>query len=221
MAKFTGVKCPVCNLPFAADDDIVVCPDCGTPHHRPCWESEGQCANTARHATGYEFAAPEADSTIACPGCGTACRESQHFCEHCGTRLLPDEVEKPAENPAYQPVFGQPATLGGDSASTPIYGSFAPGDPALTEQLDDYTLPEWANFIGPNAGYYILAFKRAKALGRYPFCWSAFFFAPVYFWFRKMWGWGALAGLCNIILSLPTLLINYSQLYGTTLPIPL
>ena len=30
--RYTGETCPVCNQVFQEDDDIVVCPDCGTPH---------------------------------------------------------------------------------------------------------------------------------------------------------------------------------------------
>ncbi len=41
--------CPVCKADFTVEDDIVVCPECGTPHHRECWFSTGKCANTALH----------------------------------------------------------------------------------------------------------------------------------------------------------------------------
>ena len=40
---FYKYKCPVCNKQFKESDDIVVCPDCGAPHHRECWEKEGKC----------------------------------------------------------------------------------------------------------------------------------------------------------------------------------
>ena len=29
---FYKYKCPVCNKQFKEGDDIVVCPECGTPH---------------------------------------------------------------------------------------------------------------------------------------------------------------------------------------------
>ena len=31
MARYTGNHCPVCEQEFTDNDDIVVCPDCGTP----------------------------------------------------------------------------------------------------------------------------------------------------------------------------------------------
>ena len=36
--RFTNEKCPVCNNTFKEDDDIAVCPECGTPHHRECYK---------------------------------------------------------------------------------------------------------------------------------------------------------------------------------------
>ena len=34
MARYTGNHCPVCEQEFTDNDDIVVCPDCGTPSPR-------------------------------------------------------------------------------------------------------------------------------------------------------------------------------------------
>ena len=38
MADYKGNTCPVCKQKFKEADDIVVCPDCGTPYHRECWK---------------------------------------------------------------------------------------------------------------------------------------------------------------------------------------
>ena len=32
--KYTGIPCAACGKKFTAEDDVVVCPECGTPHHR-------------------------------------------------------------------------------------------------------------------------------------------------------------------------------------------
>lgn len=53
--KFTGEKCLVCQNVFTDEDDIVVCPECGTPHHRECWFLNGCCCNAELHAAGYEY----------------------------------------------------------------------------------------------------------------------------------------------------------------------
>ena len=54
-----GQKCPACGRSFDHDDDIVVCPVCGTPQHRACWDERGECVNASRHAEGYVWQ-PEA-----------------------------------------------------------------------------------------------------------------------------------------------------------------
>ena len=46
---FTKYNCLVCGQKFKDIDDVVVCPDCGTPHHRECWFNNGKCANSERH----------------------------------------------------------------------------------------------------------------------------------------------------------------------------
>lgn len=48
---FTKFHCPVCNKTFTENDDVVVCPECGTPHHRECYKSLGKCFNEALHGT--------------------------------------------------------------------------------------------------------------------------------------------------------------------------
>lgn len=48
---FTKYHCPVCNKSFTENDDVVVCPECGTPHHRECYKSQGKCFNENLHGT--------------------------------------------------------------------------------------------------------------------------------------------------------------------------
>ena len=43
MLDYTGIKCPVCGVPFRQGDDIVVCPQCGAPYHRACYQEKGKC----------------------------------------------------------------------------------------------------------------------------------------------------------------------------------
>lgn len=50
---FYKYKCPVCNKQFKEGDDIVVCPECGTPHHRECYEQEEHCFYQDKHYTKF------------------------------------------------------------------------------------------------------------------------------------------------------------------------
>lgn len=53
MSRFKDRYCPVCRVTFKDTDDIVVCPECGTPHHRECYMSIGECGVSAYHAEGF------------------------------------------------------------------------------------------------------------------------------------------------------------------------
>lgn len=46
---FTKYNCPFCGQAFKETDDVVVCPDCGTPHHRECWLKNGECFRADKH----------------------------------------------------------------------------------------------------------------------------------------------------------------------------
>lgn len=55
MADYTGCKCPVCQQPFSDGDDVVVCPECGAPYHRACYQKNAGCLFADRHAPGFEW----------------------------------------------------------------------------------------------------------------------------------------------------------------------
>ena len=56
------------------------------------------------------------------------------------------------------------------------------------EDLGGVKARDWAAFLGPNAGYYLMNFKRMAVTGqKLAISFSAFFFGPFYFFYRKMW----------------------------------
>lgn len=44
MNKFLNKTCPVCRQKIKNSDEVVVCPECGTPHHKTCYFAENKCA---------------------------------------------------------------------------------------------------------------------------------------------------------------------------------
>ena len=73
MNKFAGSKCIVCEKEFKEDDDIVICPDCGTPYHRECYAKNGKCINDELHQNGGEWQPEKAEQNpniIVFPKCG-------------------------------------------------------------------------------------------------------------------------------------------------------
>ena len=53
--KFENQSCPVCEKVFTENDTIVVCPECGTPHHKECYFSLGECKNKALHSNDFSY----------------------------------------------------------------------------------------------------------------------------------------------------------------------
>lgn len=53
MSRFENKLCPVCRERFSENDDIAVCPECGTPHHRACYLKYNKCALEELHAQGF------------------------------------------------------------------------------------------------------------------------------------------------------------------------
>jgi len=81
-------------------EDVVVCPDCGAPMHRRCWQAAGQCPLAGKHGGEFSWAPtiappePETEEPKApappqavCPNCGEVCEEGATLCENCGTEF--------------------------------------------------------------------------------------------------------------------------------------
>ena len=56
---YTGIKCPVCEKTFTKQDDVVVCPECGAPYHRECYQKEGHCIFEEKHQKGESWQPPQ------------------------------------------------------------------------------------------------------------------------------------------------------------------
>ncbi|MBR3759540.1 MAG: hypothetical protein IKK47_00910 [Ruminococcus sp.] len=215
--NFIGERCPVCNNRFTADDDVVVCPECGAPHHRECYKIENKCAYNEYHSTGYKWersaAAEEKISqvevTSSCPECGTLNRETDEICTRCGSRLHTDahgefhsQQEQRSSQGAYQDVFRGAETANGQETMF----SFLGFDP--NEDMGGATLTEVSGFVKTNILYYLPIFKRMKDLGtKISFNLTCLIFPNLYFANRKMWLWAIIATILEVICSLPSLIV--------------
>lgn len=202
MFDYQGCKCPVCQQPFAESDDIVVCPDCGAPYHRDCYQKNAGCLFAARHAPGFEWrpapgdgrpGEPErseagpASPEVACAACGAMNPAAGLFCETCGAPLGRGA-------PRYDPASAQRSPAAYGPASAPQADPFGmEGVPPEfrvrpEEEIDGIKASDWAAYLGKSAAYYLLNFKRMSTTGRkLSACFSAFLFGPFYFFYRKMW----------------------------------
>ncbi|MDR0914790.1 MAG: DUF2628 domain-containing protein [Oscillospiraceae bacterium] len=107
---YTDLKCEACGKIFEQDDDIVVCPDCGTPQHRECYEANNACVFESKHKDGFvyeDFLREKVRSGELnwsfCNKCGTPNRPNAAECQKCGRKM-----SNPAA-PQGQPfVYGRP-----------------------------------------------------------------------------------------------------------------
>ncbi len=55
MSLYEGYKCVACGDVFNENDDVVVCPECGAPHHRSCYLNKGECFLKDKHSEEFKF----------------------------------------------------------------------------------------------------------------------------------------------------------------------
>ncbi len=207
---YIGEKCPVCGEVFTAEDDIVVCPECGTPHHRACYAVENKCANAAEHSTGkkWERSDAEKENVRICPVCHFQNSRSALNCQRCGTELKDIEPVRQedifsGEREQRREPFVMPEEL-----ADPI--KFLGLDEK--EDMGGATMKEVSDFVGVNTFYYLPRFKRIKDDGLKPsFNFISLIFPSLYFASRKMWLWAVIAAFLGILFNLPANLLIYGK----------
>lgn len=189
--RYENEKCPVCDEVFTENDEVVVCPECGAPHHRSCYSENGHCANEHMHAEGFvwkkteqEVQKTEENKTEAseksdesevsvCPDCGAENKKRAFVCTSCGAVLIPEMREEVETAPKTAPVFidGRPVD-----------------DKDYIDEEKTVTVKEAACFIQTGKERYIKTFLDAKVNHRKPkFNIWAFLLGAYWFFFRKMY----------------------------------
>lgn len=174
----------------------------------------------------------ETEAQVLCPRCHKSNPAGAHACGNCGTPLSSEEASaQPLDStPAYRrnrtdvhPDTEKFRPLGNGYihfgfSTEDENEEFDPDDTlraqldaaniSSDETLDGFTLKEWLSYLGPSAPIYLFQFKQMdrSRFGR-SFSLSAALFAPVYFLYRKMWGWGVLSLLGKLLCALPSLLV--------------
>lgn len=236
MLDYTGIKCPVCGVPFRSGDDIVVCPECGAPYHRACYQEKGACVFEDLHKEGKAWeppAPPEAPDPRTeikdreCPVCGTLNGHSALFCNRCGASLTGEPQQhrnagpRGQEGPAPGVGFGggvPPASTGFGGVVPPF--AFDPmGGVSPAEVLDTgVTFGDASKLVKQNTAYYMPVFRYMKQTGKNKFNFTAFLFSGPWMLFRKQYKAGAVvtALMFSLYLALQgTLYFVWLPLYTT------
>ncbi len=222
--QYNHDHCDGCGLPFAAGDDIVVCPVCATPQHRACYEKDGRCVNEAKHESGFvwqsdtsETPTQALDALTPCPVCGFRNRRDARLCIQCGTPLAP--APQPLPEQLSRDVFfdvpdTEPLELEEDQREQleAIFSQraalAAPGMSAEQEQeqIAGHPIKQVLTFIGSNALRYLNKFRRIESGKKVGWNWAAFFLSPYWFFYRKMYKPGIIfltLRLCVTLLLTP------------------
>ena len=214
--EFTEYKCPVCDKQFKKGDDVVVCPECGTPHHRECYEKEGHCHFADRHGADFSFEKEQQeeaeqqaeqdakDGVVLCKRCGAENPKEMFYCCSCGAPLYGDDKNNP--NFQHNQNNGQPNPNFNQNQGMPPFGvPFGQANPQMAAAfdpmagmksdeplVDDITAGEAAKFIGKNTPYYLRIFSFINKFKKSRFNFSAFILSGIYFLYRKMYALGIL-----------------------------
>lgn len=203
MNKYVGEMCPVCKNKFNDEDNIVVCPVCGTPYHKDCYQSIKHCMFEDKHSEGYTWSPSvkqepsnaESDSPTKkrCVRCGQDNSADSIFCNKCG---MPLDVEN--FNDVSGPMSFILDPLGGVDKNEVIKG---------------IPVKDIAKYVKTSVPYYLNVFKRLKDInvGKFSFC--GFFFSGAWLLYRKQYKLGsiltAIVGICMILTTFIS--YNYTQ----------
>ncbi|MDQ5984064.1 MAG: hypothetical protein RUMPE_01095 [Eubacteriales bacterium SKADARSKE-1] len=204
---YRNTECPVCKKIFSDSDDIVVCPDCGAPYHRNCYELIGNCLYKDVHGTDKAYSPSKSnndsennygDELKSCPRCGANNSKDSMFCESCGF------IFGSAQNNSTQ---GNPFLSGIPFVFDPM-GGVDPNEP-----IDGVPSGEIAKYVRTNTPYYMSIFKKIKDQNKSKFNFGAFLFSGAWFLYRKQYKIGAIitALVFGIMIASSFITYNYTQ----------
>ncbi|WP_312643734.1 RING finger protein [Hydrogenoanaerobacterium sp.] len=215
MNKYTGVPCPICSKAFKNGDDIVVCPDCGAPHHRACYKEHGYCAFTEQHASGVFWKNPNegtpappaghSKETLPCPRCNNNNEVGSLFCRTCGIKLDTGSQQIPNYQGNFQSQGGYQPNM--NTQQSQRAAQFGIG---LEDEIGGVPVKEVAQFVGENTFYYLPRFKLFDMVkNAVSVNFSAIIFNFFYYFNRKMYKIGTILLALFVLSMVPNLLLVY------------
>ena len=191
MNRFENKLCPFCRARFTDKADVVVCPICGTPHHRVCYEIRGKCGLENLHESGFVWNGRLPDEPEPVQS------QPQNPFEN-NTQSAQNTTNEQDVDPMME-MFGD-ADAGFNSFLKKL------SDPALGE--DGVSMKELTAYAATSSFHYGRSFdifrtniggKKRKVF----FNLASGFLAPAFQFYRKMDIFGAISG---ILLLIPVLI---------------
>lgn len=189
MSLVKGEKCPVCQAYLFDEDDVVVCPECGAPHHRDCYNKIGKCALSEFHGTEQQYKKPIVEEVldkqdnansdqIVCGMCKQKYSAQRNICPNCG------------------------AVNAFKAGSGYFVFDFLGGIDANMDIGDGVTADEAKKFVVSNTHRFIPRFAQFKMGRKTSWNWLAFLFPGGWFLYRKMYWLGAIISALSVAASM-------------------
>jgi len=174
-----------------ATDDVVVCPDCGSPMHRHCWQAASGCPKSAQHGEGFAWCPtiiPEEPSFDQknelgqiCTECGDNCAPGDRFCDNCGANF--EESSQSIFERAQQESLRREAQLRENFPRYMVNGrQLRMGDTVAGQPMEEISLQLRGSHR--TVSRYLSRFENS---GRFGWNWAAFLLGPYWFFFRKLY----------------------------------
>ena len=209
MNRFENKLCPICRARFTDKADVVVCPICGTPHHRVCYEIRGKCGLENLHESGFVWNGRLPDEPEPSSAQQTSVFENS------------SQTSQDAANAQNSENIDPMAEMFGDADAG--FNSFLKKltDPALGE--DGVSMKELTAYAATSSFHYGRAFdifrtniggKKRKVF----FNLASGFLAPAFQFYRKMDIFGVIAAILLLVPFLvaalfPTVFQNQGAYY--------
>lgn len=210
MSRFENKLCPICRAPFTEGADIVVCPICGTPHHRSCYLAKGHCGVEEYHAQGFSWDGYLPDEQ---KPTGAA---DPHHAEYPANAA--DEAYDSREQQTDDPIEQQMRS------AEEYYSSFFKRLEDDTRGEDGVSMKELTTFAAKSTVHYGRAFIifRDRTGGRKSYVsvnLCSGLFSPIFQFYRKMDWLGVLSVLLTIMTSAPSLLVYAGYITSASVPL--
>ncbi len=223
---FSNHSCPVCQKSFEKGSDTVVCPECGAPHHRECYEEISHCFFEDKHKDGFDYKTEFADKKrepenkqtkytdiVSCVSCGTFNIATNKNCSNCGEPLENMGTHRTAYDRHSEESSTPPYTAGNQTQNGQPFSGFPydamGGLKSDTDIGNGVTVGESAKFVKNSSPFYTRLFNQIKVFGRSRFSFVGFIFHGGWLLYRKMYKIG------TVITTLMALFIISQLVIGT------
>lgn len=170
MFFFEGCTCPVCEQELKKDDDIVVCPKCGAPHHRECYKINNICAFDDQHDDGFSWTKEQFSSnssendgskSVRCIFCGTENSADRLYCSVCSRPLFSENANSAqTDSRSAEPYSSVNPTAG------PFYVAGSEITISDSELIDDVPVGDLKRFVRNTFFYYVPMFYTMARYGK-------------------------------------------------------